>query len=212
MSTEIAITEGAALQLAPPAPPMRPRGQVVAVAMIAAGSAMAIFALLGIYLAARHGAAVANSEWIPAGGLTLTGPNIALFTLLLSVPAMAWAQYAIGNDDRQNMWVALGLVLLLGVAFINAESFILTNLQLSPDPAKPIGIAESIPGMLIFTIIGAHIVMVGAAMVSILLTGLRTLGGQFTSRNREGISAVALYWYVTVAVFPVLWYAIYVTK
>ena len=212
MSTDVVLTEGAALQLAPPAPPTRPHGQVVAVAMIAAGSAMAIFAMLGIYLAARHGVKVAGNDWIPAGGLTLTGPNLALFTLLLSLPAMAWAQYAVARDDRQNMWVALGLVLLLGVAFINAESFVLTNLQLSTPPAPAVGIADSLPGMLIFTIIGAHIVMVGAAMVSILLTGLRTLGGQFTSRNREGVSAVALYWYVTVAVFPVLWYAIYVTK
>jgi heme/copper-type cytochrome/quinol oxidase subunit 3 len=66
--------------------------------------------------------------------------------------------------------------------------------------------------LLIFTTVGAHIAMVGAAMAAILLTGFRTLGGRLSSRNRDGISAVALYWYVSVGVFTVLWYAVYVTK
>ncbi len=212
MTSELAIIERASILDAPPPNPIRPRSLVVAAALLAAGSALAILTLVGIYLAARHGALAANSDWIPAGGLPLTGPNVALFTLLLSVPTMAWAQHAIANDDRQNLFVALGLVLLLGVAFINAESFILTNLTLSTDAAKPVGISKSIPGLLIFTTIGLHIAMVGAALVAILLTGLRTLGGQLSSRDRDGVSAVALYWYVTVAVFTVLWYAIYVTK
>ena len=142
----------------------------------------------------------------------LTGPNTALFTLLLSIPAMAWAQHAIRNDDRQSLWVALAIVLVLGGAFINAESFILTNLNLSAEAGTAVGISHSLPGLLIFTTVGAHIAMVGAAMVAILLTGFRTLGGQLSSRNRDGISAVALYWYVSVGVYSVLWYAVYVTK
>ena len=155
---------------------------------------------------------VSNGVWLPAAGLTLTGPNVALFTILLSVPAMAWAQQAIGNDDRQNLWVSLLIVLLLAAAFINAESFILNGMNLSTDAGKSVGIAQNLPMLLIFTIVGLHLAMVGAAMVAILLTGFRTLGGQLSSHNRDGISAVALYWYVTVGVFVVLWYAIYVTK
>ena len=137
---------------------------------------------------------------------------MASFTILLSVPAMAWAQQAIGNDDRQNLWVALLIVLLLAAAFINSESFILNGMNFSTEAGKSVGIAQNLPMLLIFTIVGLHLAMVGAAMVAILLTGFRTLGGQLSSRNRDGISAVALYWYVTVGVFVVLWYAIYVTK
>ena len=37
----------------------------------------------------------------------------------------------------------------------------------------------------------------------------RALGGQLTGRVAEGISAAALYWYVTVAVYAVVWYTIY---
>ena len=212
MSLEIAQIEAASILDAPPAAPERPRSQLIASALLAAGSALAILALLGLYLSARSAAIAGNAAWLPAGGLPLTGPNTALFTLLLSVPAMAWAQHAIRNDDRQSLWVALAIVLVLGAAFINAESFILTNLNLSAEAGTSVGISHSLPGLLIFTTVGAHIAMVGAAMAAILLTGFRTLGGRLSSRNRDGISAVALYWYVSVGVFTVLWYAVYVTK
>ncbi len=213
MSTDLALVEAASILEAPEALPERPRSQVIAAALLAAGSAMAVLALIGLYLSARHGIIfVDRGVWIPAGGLPLTGPNVALFTILLSVPAMAWAQQAIGNDDRQSLWVSLLIVLVLAAAFINAESFILSGMNLSTEAGKSVGIAQSVPMLLIFTIVGLHLAMVGAAMVAILLTGLRTLGGQLSSRNRDGISAVALYWYVTVGVFVVLWYAIYVTK
>ena len=194
MSLDLARIEAASLLDAPPAAPVRPRSQLIAAALLAAGSALAIFALLGLYLSARSTAIAGNAAWIPAGGLPLTGPNTALLTLLLSIPAMAWAQHSIRNDDRQSLWVALAIVLLLGGAFINAESFILTNLNLSAEADTAVGISKSLPGLLIFTIIGAHIAMVGGAMVATLLTGFRTLGGQLSSRNRDGISAVALYW------------------
>lgn len=212
MSLELAQVEAASILDAPAAAPERPRSQLIASAILAGGSAIAIFALVGLYLSARATAIAGNAAWLPAGGLPLTGPNLALFTLLISIPAMAWAQHAIRNDDRQSLWVALGIVLVLGAAFINAESFILTNLKLSAEAETSAGISHSLPGLLIFTTIGAHIAMVGGALIAILLTGFRTLGGQLSSRNRDGISAVALYWYVTVGVFAVLWYAVYVTK
>lgn len=210
--SEIAVIESASIVDAGQAKPLRPRSQIVAAALFASAAAMAILVLLSLYISARSGALAANTEWLSPGSIPLTGPNIALFTLLLSVPVMAWAQYSIATDDRQNLWVAFGIVLLLGVAFINAESFILTNITLSHEAGKSIGITESIPGLLIFTIVGLHIAMVVGGLGSIILTGIRSLGGQMSSRDRDGISAVALYWYVTVAVFIVLWYAIYVTK
>lgn len=212
MSSEIALVESASLVAPPPTAPSPPRSQVIAAALLAGASAMGILGLIGVYLSARHGQIAGNIDWIPTGGLSLTGPNIALFTLLISIPTMAWAQYSLAKDDRQNLWFALGIILVLGIAFINAESFILTNMNLSTEIDKTVGIAQNLPTLLIFIIVGAHLVMVGAALISVFLTGLRTLGGQLNSRDRDGLNAVALYWYATVAVFVVLWYAIYVTK
>jgi hypothetical protein len=40
----------------------------------------------------------------------------------------------------------------------------------------------------------------------------RALGGQYTSRQHDGISAAALAWHAQVAIFFVIWLAIYITK
>jgi hypothetical protein len=42
--------------------------------------------------------------------------------------------------------------------------------------------------------------------------GFRTLGGQLTGRAMEGLQAALLFWYVSIAVFAVIWYTIYITK
>jgi heme/copper-type cytochrome/quinol oxidase subunit 3 len=50
------------------------------------------------------------------------------------------------------------------------------------------------------------------AMLFVALMGLRALGGQFTARQHDGITAAAVYWYAMVAVFALIWISIYVTK
>jgi hypothetical protein len=54
--------------------------------------------------------------------------------------------------------------------------------------------------------------MTMVAMVFAAVMGFQALGGTLTGRDAEGMSAAALYWYVTVAVYTVVWYAVYVTK
>jgi heme/copper-type cytochrome/quinol oxidase subunit 3 len=189
---------------APPPPAPRPRVMVVGIAL-AAGAAVVLFAgLLGYYLAQRHDVLAHHQEWLPKGALPLTGPNIALFTLLLSVGTMHWALQAIGDDDRVNAWIALGLTFVLGAAFINATSFIYVHLH--------VGLAKSKGALLLATVTGTHLAMVAAAMVFLLVIAFRALGGQYDSSDRDGVLALTIWWDVTVAVFAVLWYAIYITK
>lgn len=197
-------TTAVPFDLAAPAPPTRPRSLLLATALVAGACAMAVFGGLVVYLAARHGYRASRREWLPAGALPLTGPNLALFTLLLSVPAVRWAHYALAHDDRQNTWVASGIALLLGVGFANADSFIWSGMH--------VGVHKSTAALLILTVGGMHLAMFIGAMLFLLLTAFRTLGGQFSSSNAEGMAAAGLFWYVSVAVYCVLWYAIYVTK
>jgi len=197
-------SDGVSFDLVAPAPPARPRTLLFATALVAAACAMAIFAVVAIYIEARHGVRAGRQTWLPAGAIPLIGPNMALFTLLLSLLSVRWAHDAIAHDDRQNTWVAIGITLLLGVGFINADSFIWGGLHL--------GVHKSEAALLILIAGGMHLAMVIGALVFLLLTAFRTLGGQFSSSNREGVVAAALFWYVTVAVYCVLWYAIYVTK
>ena len=41
---------------------------------------------------------------------------------------------------------------------------------------------------------------------------LRTVGGEYSAKDVEGIRGAAMFWYVTVGLYLVLWYAIYITK
>ena len=54
--------------------------------------------------------------------------------------------------------------------------------------------------------------MLVIAMVFVALMGFRALAGGFTSRQHDGITAAALFWYATVAVYVLIWITIYVTK
>ena len=53
---------------------------------------------------------------------------------------------------------------------------------------------------------------IAIAIVFVALMAFRTLGGQYSARDREGIVAASLFWYVMVAVYAAIWYAIFVTK
>ncbi len=212
MSLDLVRIDETIVEHAPPPPRQRPHSQLIAAAIFSAAAIMVMATLIGLYLSARATAIGANAEWIPTDGLPLTGPNTALFTLLLGIPAMLWAQQAIRNDDRPSLWVSYGIVLLLGVAFINAQSFVLKSLNLSTDPEVGIGIADNTTALLIFTIVGVHMVIVGASMLSVLITGFRALGGRLDRRDVDSVDAVALFWYVSIALFAVLWYAVYVIK
>src|SRR5687768_8662412 len=106
--------------LAPPPAPRRPRLLLVGTSLAAAGSAMLFVGLLAIYTTLRAQAFASTGDWIPDGvNIPLTPPNMAAVTLIMSVVTIHWAVYAIGNDDRQNAYVALGLTAFLGLAYAN---------------------------------------------------------------------------------------------
>jgi hypothetical protein len=54
--------------------------------------------------------------------------------------------------------------------------------------------------------------MAGGGIVFVGLMTFRTLGGQYSGRDREGLTAALVYWYVTVAVYAAIWFTIFVTK
>lgn len=192
--------------LAPPPDPPRPRVVLIATAFAAAAVAMGLLALIGVYLAQRAAVLAGGGQaWIPDGSvIPLTAPNMAAVTLLMSAVTVQWAVYAIGNDDRVNANAAMGLTLVLGFAYINSAAYLYTQMTL--------GIRDSVAGLLIYAVSGTHIAITIGAMVFVLVMAFRTLAGQYSSRDREGVAAAALFWHVTVALYLVIWYAVYITK
>lgn len=189
----------------PPAPrPARPRVLLVGTALAAAGAFMAIVGLVGVYLATRSAALADEGTWLPDGAsLPLTPGTMAFATMLLSAVTMWWAVDAVGKNDRQMAYLALGLTIFFGIAAINATSFLYAGMELP---------VSTEAGLMIYTITGAHLAMVVIGLVYAAVMTFRTLGGEYQGRDREGITAATLFWYVTIAAHAVIWLGIYVTK
>jgi cytochrome c oxidase subunit 3 len=190
---------------APAPPPPRPRVLLVGTALASAGAAMAILGMVALYARIRAEQLAAGERWLPEETvLPLTPGNMAMVTLLMSAVTVAWAVDALRKVDRVHAYLALGLSLMFGAAMITDTAFLWQQMGLS--------IRDSHVAVLVYAITGAHVAMVGAGMLYLLVMGFRALGGQLTGRAAEGMSAAALFWYVTIGVYAVVWYAIYITK
>jgi len=188
----------------PQAPPARPRLLLVGTTFALVGISMAFAGLLGIYLDARNLAVKEGVKFLPDNvNIELTPGNVALFGLLISSVVVQWAVYSISVNDRPRAYLALGLTALLGAAYINSICFYWGRMGIT---------VHDRVGALIFSITGLHVAMVGAGVLFVGLMAFRTLGGEFSGRDREGLIAAAIYWHTSVAIYIVIWFAIFVTK
>ncbi|MGQ0615734.1 MAG: cytochrome c oxidase subunit 3 [Acidimicrobiia bacterium] len=189
----------------PPPPPVpRPRVLFMGTALALGGVVMAFAALLAVYLSERNAASVAGREFLPEGAaLPITPAQVGLATLLLSLFMVQWAVHAIAHDDRPRAYLALGLTALLGGAYLNGMAFGFSQYDIG---------LRSRYGMMFYALMGSHMAMAAVGVVFVGLMAFRTLGGQYSGRDREGIAAAAIYWYVTVFVYAILWYTIFLKK
>jgi len=191
---------------APPAPLTRPRVVMVATAFAVAGMLMFFAGLIGIYLQQRAAALASGGTWVPDKAvLPLQQPNVMLLALIGSSFMIQWALDAIRRNDRAQAYLALGVTLLFGIAVINMAVYLYSVMGLD------IAIQTPMP-LLVYVISGAHLIALIVAMIFVGLMAFRALGGQFSSRQADGISAAALFWHAQVLVFAIIWYAIYITK
>lgn len=182
--------------------PIQPRRRelLFGTAFATAGIVAVMATLVGYYLAARN---AGGADWFSANTIPLTQPNMQALTLAMSAVTMQWAVYAIARDDRAHTYLALGLTLLLGAAFVNQTIFLYQQAAV---------LLESPEGPLFYSVTGGSLAMVIAGMLFIVLMGLRALGGQFSSRQPDGIAAAAVFWYASCAVYAVVWVAVYIMK
>jgi heme/copper-type cytochrome/quinol oxidase subunit 3 len=158
------------------------------------------FALIGMYLSER---AANRSVWLKENAIPLTQPNMQLLTLIMGSVFVQWAAWAIARNERGQSFLALGLTTLMGVAFLNQTTFLWSQVGMTAAQAE---------GPLFYAITVSHFVFVIGALVFIAVSTFRALGGQYSSRYPEGISAAAMFWHVTVALYAVLWLAVYIMK
>lgn len=185
----------------PAPPPARPRVLLVATAL-ACGAVVLFFAsLLGVYLQERAATLAAGEEWglpIPL----LTG-NMSLFGFVIASVCVQMAVAAIGNDDRRHTWLGLGATIFVAAMHTVGMAFLYSQVGLE---------VASLKGGLFFAVTGAHLALVLVAVLFVALMAFRTLGGQYSAKDREGVVAAALFWHTTALVYFGIWYAILVSK
>jgi heme/copper-type cytochrome/quinol oxidase subunit 3 len=184
-----------------PAPSMPRRRQLLfGTAFVAGACAMFILTLLGLYLQLRSGN---RAVWLKNNTLQLTQPNVILFTLLMSSVTAQWATYSIARDDRPNTYLASGMTMMFGLAAIVQTWFLydLTGIKVA-----------QLEGGVFYALTGAHLAMLIGALAFFALMTLRSFGGSFSSRYPEGFSAATLFWHSTVALYTVVWLAVYIMK
>jgi len=185
--------------------PARPRLLMIGTSFASVAVMMLMAGLLGIYIKTRADVIATGEVWLPSGvTIPLTQPNMMAITMVFSIFIMIWGVQSLGNGDRPNAYIALSLVLLMGFAVIAQTGYLLTimGLPIAADPKGP----------LIYAVIGTHLAILGAAMAFVAVMTLRALGGEYSAKDREGVYAAAMFWYLTVFLYMVVWFTIYITK
>ena len=167
-----------------------------------AACTMLVGSLLGGWLAARDAALTAGSPWLREG---VDIPNLAVavtyLTLLMSSFTAQWAVYAAAHDDRKNLYVALGITIVLGLAFINGLSFVFDQLGLEA------GMTDVATWTYAATV--THLLLVVAAIVLFVVMSFRALTGQVSSRRRELVASAAAFWHFMVLAGAAVWLVVF---
>ncbi len=187
------------------AEPARPRLLLIATSLVSAAVAMGFFGLIGHYVAERAAVIQTGGRWLPEGvDIPLTQPNFMGISVAFSVITIWWAVASVRDNDRSHALLAFALALLFGAAYLAQTAYLFTIMGIE--------IAADERSALLYGIIGSHIVLMLVAMGFVMVVGLRTLGGEYSSRDHDGVLSSALFWTVVAALYGVMWYAIYITK
>lgn len=189
--------------------PARPRVLLIATGLACVAAAMGFSALLGIYVSERSQVISAGDVWLPDGVvIPLTQPNYMGLTMMFSTLTVWWVVSAIKNNDRGNALVAFGLTTMFGIAFIAQSAFLLDLMEM---PASVLdGALERV--VFFYGLIGFHTVLAIVAMVYLFVMSLRGVGGNYSSKDYEGVQSAAIVWTAMAALYGVMWYAIYIVK
>ncbi|MEZ5343389.1 MAG: hypothetical protein R2706_18725 [Acidimicrobiales bacterium] len=205
--SDISIREIVPAALAP-ATPNRPRLLVIGTALASAAVIVGFGSLLSFYVRTRALWLASDSgTWLPSGvNIPLTQPNMMAITLVFSLITVVWAVASMKSDDRSNTYIAVGLSIMFGFAYIAQTAYLLSLMGL------PIAGDDAGRAPLFFAVIGSHLAITGAAMAYLAIMGIRSLGGNYNAKDVEGLYGAAMFWFVTVALYFAMWYAIYITK
>jgi len=194
----------------PPAPAPAPRRRLLAATAVAgAAAAMLVGGQLAVWWRFREAAPLREGGdglirgWIPEDVKIPGVPtNIMLLTLVGLCLMAQFAVYAAQRSDRANTLLGLGVVIVMGLATLNAQAFVYSQMEMP--------IAGGAYQAMFYAITGTFVVLLLCAITYTVVTAFRYLGGR--TADREVVAAQALFWYIITGIFTAVWFVIYVTK
>ena len=187
----------------PAGPAPAPRRQIfVGTALAALAGTTMMGGMLAVWALIRQRSVNAGERFPVQFIIPDVATNVWLITIFALCLFAQWAVYSARRGDRTHIGLSLGVVLVLGIAFINAQAFVYSQMAM---PLAGSGYAT-----MFYAITGTMIALVIAGLVYTVVAAFRSLGGR--DREFEVISAHALYWYFTAAAYAAVWFLVYVTK
>jgi len=185
-----------------PAP--APRNQLLVGTTVASIAMMMLTGgMLAVWAVKRSAVIEAGENWLP-GSVTI--PEVPTNVMLIAFPALCsfaqWAVWAAKRNDRANTVFALGTTAFVALLIINAQAFVWSQMD--------IGVADGEYGSMFFAITGMFAALMIAGVLFTAVTAFRYLAGR--TREREILTAHAIFWYTMTVVYTAIWYLVYVTK
>jgi cytochrome c oxidase subunit 3 len=187
----------------PPGPAPAPRRQIfVGTALACVAGTMLVGGQLAIWALIRDRSVQAGERFPGTFEIPEVPSNVMLITIYTLCVFAQWTVYSAKRGDRMHVGLSLGIVALMGIAFINAQAYVYTTMGMP--------VAEGgYPGMF-YAITGTVVALVIIGLGFTAITAFRALGGR--DDELELVSSHALYWYFVAAAFSGVWFLVYVTK
>ena len=156
--------------------------------------------LVSAYFVLRLGAAQWPPPLQPRLPVLVTGLN----TIVLLGSSFALARSLRDRTDRELVIRGLALTATLGIVFLAVQGYEWIRLI-----GYGLTLGSGAYGGTFYTLIGVHGIHVLGALVwlSIVLTGVRR--GGYLEAPAAGLRACAMYWHFVVALWPILYVAVY---
>ena len=155
----------------PAGPAPAPRRQVfVGTALASVAGTTLIGGMLAIWTLMRE-RVVSQGERFPVDYII---PEVATNVMLITIGTLClfaqWAVYSARRQDRAHTGLALGVVLIMGIAFVNAQAFVYVDMGMP--------LAETSYATLFYAITGTMVALVIAGLVYTVVAAFRSLGGR----------------------------------
>jgi heme/copper-type cytochrome/quinol oxidase subunit 3 len=184
--------------------PRRPLLDNVGLAMLflICGEIMFFGGLVSAFLILRMTSALWPPPLQPRLPIGVTGVNTLV--LLASSVAMVAASRALKRDDMRGLVRRLLVAAGLGVAFLAVQGYEWVRLV-----SFGLTVSSGAYGGAFYTLIGAHAAHVVAAVVWVAAAVLLAARGRFADGRTGPLRACAIYWHFVVALWPILYVAVY---